>query len=131
MQRTEESKTERISKDEYFYEMARTVSLRATCGRRSVGAVIVSDEGRILTTGYNGSPPTQPHCRDVGCEVVDNHCQRAIHAEVNAVAQAAIYGISIKGAKLYLYTGEERIPPCRECTKVLMAAGVDITPAIP
>lgn len=126
-----ERQSERISKDEYFYEMARACSLRATCPRRSVGAVIVSGEGRLLATGYNGSPPGYPHCTDVGCEVVDNHCQRAIHAEVNAVAQAAMYGIPIKGARLYLYTGEDRIPPCRECMKVLLAAGVDITPAMP
>lgn len=122
---------ERISKDEYFYALATVVSQRATCPRRSVGAVIVSSDGRVLTTGYNGSQPGVPHCSDIGCDVVDNHCQRAIHAEVNAVAQAAIYGIPIKGAKLYLYTGDERIPPCRECMKVLLAVGVDITAAMP
>lgn len=126
-----ERQSERISKDEYFYEMARVVALRATCPRRNVGAVLVSTENRVLATGYNGAPSGMRHCTDVGCEVVDNHCQRAIHAEVNAVAQAAMYGIPIKGARLYLYTGEDRIPPCRECTKVLLAAGVDITPAMP
>ena len=126
-----ERQSERISKDEYFYEIAAVVALRATCPRRRVGAVLVSTDDRVLTTGYNGALSGDPHCYDVGCEVVDNHCQRAIHAEVNAVAQAAMYGIPIKGARLYLYTGEDRIPPCRECTKVLLAAGVDITPAMP
>lgn len=126
-----ESKSERISKDEYFYEMGRVVVLRATCPRRKVGAVLVSTDDRVLATGYNGAPVGMDHCTDVGCQVVDNHCQRAIHAEVNAVAQAAMYGIPIKGARLYLYTGEDRIPPCRECMKVLLAAGVDITPAMP
>jgi len=126
-----ERSSERISKDEYFYEMAAVVALRSTCPRRNVGAVLVSSEGRTLTTGYNGALSGMDHCSDVGCDVVDNHCQRAIHAEVNAVAQAAKYGISIDGAKLYLYTGEDHIPPCRECMKVLLAAGVDITPVIP
>lgn len=122
---------ERISKDEYFYEMARVVARRATCPRRSVGAVIVSATGRVLTTGYNGSLSGSPHCTDVECEIVDGHCQRAIHAEVNAVAQAAIYGVSLQGSKLYLYTSGNPVPPCRECTKVLLAAGVDITSAMP
>lgn len=126
-----ERESERISKDEYFYRIAQDVSMRSTCPRRSVGAVIVNDECRILTTGYNGALSGYDHCTDVGCDIWDGHCQRAIHAEVNAVAQAAMYGISIKGAKLYLYTGEDRIPPCRECTKVLLAAGVDITPSMP
>src|SRR5690606_5886840 len=74
--------------DEYFMTMAHFVATRATCTRRQVGAVIVRDK-RILTTGYNGSPPGLPHCSDVGCWIVDGHCVRTIHAEQNALVQAA------------------------------------------
>lgn len=109
--------------EEYFYGIAAAVSLRATCPRASVGAVIVSEEHRILSTGYNGAPPGEDHCLDVGCRIEDGRCQRALHAEVNAVAHAARHGVSIKGATLYV-VGKD---VCRECAKVLAAAGLDDT----
>lgn len=113
---------------EYFSGIAEAVSRRATCPRASVGAVIVSSEHRILATGYNGSAPGEPHCIDIGCDVVDGHCQRTQHAEVNAVAYAARNGVSVAGGHLYLWIGGVANPTvatvCRECAKVLKAAGV-------
>jgi dCMP deaminase len=111
----------RPSWDEYFGNIARVVATRATCPRASCGAVLVRDN-RILATGYNGAPAGKSHCLDVGCDVVDNHCQRALHAEVNAVAYAARAGINIDGAKIYI---SAPLPICRECAKVLVAAGVE------
>ena len=106
--------------DEYFGWIAEMVSSRATCPRAEVGAVLVKDN-RIIGTGYNGSPPGEPHCRDVGCDVVDDHCQRAIHAEVNAVVHTTT---DIRGARLYLYDSLGRDEPCRECAKVLRSGGI-------
>lgn len=121
----------RPTRDDYFNQIALVVSTRATCPRRSVGAVLVSPDHYILATGYNGSLPGTPHCLEVGCLMEDNHCQRAIHGEVNAIAQAAKRGISLEGSRLYLYTSNEMLPPCRECTKVLLATGVDLSTAYP
>lgn len=99
-------------------ELALVVAKRSTCNRRSVGAVLVRDK-RILTTGYNGSTPGQPHCTDVGCLMVDNHCVRAIHAEQNAIIQGALHGIDLRGATCYVTSG-----PCVHCSKMLLAAGI-------
>lgn len=104
--------------DEYFMELAEVVAKRSTCNRRSVGTVLVRDK-RILTTGYNGSPPGQAHCIDVGCLMVDNHCVRAIHAEQNAIIQAALHGIDLRGATCYVTSS-----PCVHCSKMLIAAGI-------
>lgn len=111
---------------EYFTTIAEAVAQRATCLRAKVGAVIVSQDNRILATGYNGSPTGEPHCLDVGCDVVDGHCQRTQHAEINAVAYAARYGVPIAGSHLYLWisSGATVATVCRECAKVLRAAGV-------
>ena len=106
--------------DTYFYKIAVAVSMRASCPRAMVGAVIVSGDNRILATGYNGAPAGKPHCYDVGCTIEDGHCQRALHAEVNAVAWAARAGVSIQGSRIYV-AGRT---VCRECQKVLTAAGV-------
>ncbi|MGE5674892.1 MAG: deoxycytidylate deaminase [Mycobacterium leprae] len=108
----------RPSWDEYFMELADVVAKRSTCNRRSVGAVLVREK-RILTTGYNGSPPGLPHCTDVGCLMVDNHCVRAIHAEQNAIVQGALHGINLAGATCYVTSA-----PCVHCAKMLIAAGV-------
>jgi dCMP deaminase len=108
----------RPSWDEYFMELAQVVGKRSTCNRRSVGAVLVRDK-RILTTGYNGSPPGQPHCTDEGCLMLDNHCVRAIHAEQNAIIQGALHGIDLRGSTCYVTSG-----PCVHCSKMLIAAGV-------
>ena len=114
----------RQSWDDYFLEIARVVSTRATCPRASVGAVIVKDH-QIISSGYNGSPAAEPHCLDAGCVVVDGHCQRAIHAETNAVCQAAKQGIAVEGATLYYWDSLDRPSTvCVKCTQVMKAAGI-------
>lgn len=104
--------------DEYFMEMAHVVAKRSTCNRRAVGALLVKDK-RVLTTGYNGSPPGQPHCTEVGCLMHEGHCVRTIHAEQNAVVQAALHGVSTQGATCYVTTF-----PCHNCAKILISAGI-------
>lgn len=108
----------RPSWDEYFLEIAKVIAKRSTCDRARVGAVI-SRNKVILSTGYNGAPRGLPHCDDVGHEIVDGHCVRTAHAEVNAVAQAAKNGISIEGATIY-----QTISPCYDCFKMLVNAGI-------
>ena len=110
--------------DEYFINGAKWASTRATCPRASVGAIIVSADNRVLSTGYNGAGHGEPHCFEVGCDVVDNHCQRALHAEVNAIAYAARAGISLEGSRMYVYGYKGGA--CRECAKVIKAAGITI-----
>lgn len=109
----------------YFLEIAKLIGTRSTCPRARVGAVLVKGN-RIISTGYNGSLPGTPHCTEVGCQMEDGHCQRAIHAEVNAVAQAAKYGIATEGASIYIFDTLQR-DICRECRKVILAAGITIT----
>lgn len=109
----------RPSWDDYFMAIARIVATRATCDRLHAGAVLVEDH-RIVSTGYNGAPPHTEHCDDAGHLLEDGHCVRTIHAEHNALLQAAVIGgSSTKGATLYsLYT------PCVHCAKYVVAAGV-------
>ena len=110
--------------DEYFLNIAKAVATRSTCPRASVGAVIVHDR-RIISTGYNGALEKLPHCTDAGCLVVDGHCQRAIHAETNAVAQAARYGLPVNGATLYFWDSLSRpADSCVKCSQVMDAAGI-------
>lgn len=110
----------RPSWDEYFLEIAETVSRRGTCDRKRVGAVLVSPMTRsVLATGYAGSVPGEPHCDDVGHDMVDGHCARTTHAEINAIAQAAAIGTAVRGATLYTNTF-----PCWVCFKALMTAGI-------
>lgn len=112
--------------DEYFMEITELVSKRSTCLRRKVGAVIVQDK-RILTTGYNGAPRGLPHCLEIGClreikKVASGERQelcRGLHAEQNAIVQAALYGISIKGSVLYCTT-----QPCVTCAKMIVNSGI-------
>ena len=114
----------RPSWDEYFMLIAEATSLRSTCSRARVGAVIVR-ENRIISGGYNGAPPGQPHCQEVGCTMEDGHCQSSIHAEVNAVVHSQQ---NLRGADIYIWkdnTGSQGSGPCRECTKVLRAAGIN------
>jgi dCMP deaminase len=108
----------RPSWDEYFMQIARDVATRATCLRRHVGAVIVRDR-RILSTGYNGSPPGMPHCTEVGCLIEDDRCIRTLHAEQNALIQAALHGVSTEGGTLY---GTCR--PCQVCARMIVGAGI-------
>jgi len=99
-------------------KIAAAVSERSTCDRAFVGCVLVRDK-RILTTGFNGSPSGQEHCDEAGHLMVDGHCVRTIHAETNAIIQAALHGISTRGAICYVTH-----LPCFYCTKVLINAGI-------
>jgi len=104
--------------DEYFIRIAQTVASRSTCDRALVGAVLVREK-RMLTTGFNGSPAGLHHCDEVGHLMVDGHCVRTIHAEANAIIQAALHGVSTKGATCYVTHF-----PCLGCTKMLINAGI-------
>jgi dCMP deaminase len=116
----------RPSWDHYFFEITRLVATRSTCIRRDVGAVIVKDK-RILATGYNGAPSGLPHCLDVGClreelKIPSGERQeicRGIHAEQNALIQAAKFGISVDGSMIYVTHH-----PCVVCAKLLINAGI-------
>lgn len=108
----------RPSWDTYFLKLAMLVSERATCPRMHCGCVLVREK-RILSTGYNGSIPGDVHCEDDGCMIVDNHCVRTIHAEMNAILQCSIHGISTEGATAYITN-----MPCTNCSKALIAAGI-------
>ncbi len=110
--------TQRPDWDQYFMEVARVVASRSTCDRAYVGCVIVR-ERRILTTGYNGAPAGMPHCDEVGHLMENNHCIRTLHAEQNALIQAALHGISTKGATLYVTH-----QPCFTCAKLIVNAGI-------
>jgi dCMP deaminase len=98
--------------------IAMSVSTRATCDRRHVGAVIVRDHV-ILTTGYNGSIRGLPHCDDVGHEMVDGHCVRTVHAEANAIVQAARNGVRLEGGTIYVTAS-----PCGVCFKLIANTGL-------
>jgi len=113
--------------DTYFLDMVDTVASRATCDRGRSGCVITKDK-RIIATGYVGSPPGLPHCDDVGHDMravthadgrVTKHCVRTLHAEQNAIAQAAKYGLSLEGTTLYC-----RMEPCRVCAMLITSAGI-------
>ena len=104
--------------DSYFMKIASAVSERSTCDRAMVGCVLVRDK-RILTTGFNGSPAGQGHCDEIGHLMVDGHCVRTIHAETNAIIQAALHGVSTRGATCYV-----TYLPCINCTKALINAGI-------
>ncbi len=94
------------------------LALRSTCTRLAVGATIVRDK-RIIAGGYNGSVSGSDHCLDKGCYVVDNHCIRTVHAEVNALLQCAKFGVPTAGAEIYITHF-----PCIHCTKSLIQAGI-------
>jgi dCMP deaminase len=117
---------ERPSWDEYFMKIARDVSERATCIRRKVGAVVVKDK-RILSTGYNGAPAGVTHCTNENCLRTINNIPsgerhelcRGLHAEQNAIIQAALHGVSINNASIYITN-----QPCSICTKMLINSGI-------
>ena len=108
----------RASWDQYFMNIAQVVATRSTCPRKYVGAVIVRNR-TILSTGYNGSIRGMPHCSDVGHMMEDNHCVATIHAEANAIIQAARNGVMIEGADVYVTAS-----PCWNCFKQIANAGV-------
>ena len=107
----------RVSWDEYFMNIARVVATRATCDRKHVGAVLVRDK-TILSTGYNGSIRGLPHCSESGHMMEDGHCVRTVHAEANAIIQAAKNGVAIEGATIYTTAS-----PCWPCFKVIANSG--------
>ena len=109
---------QRISWDEYFMAQSHLLSLRSTCSRLSVGATLVKDT-RIVSGGYNGSIKGDEHCIDVGCKVVEGHCVRTIHAEINAILQCSKFGVGTEGATIYVTHF-----PCLNCTKSIIQAGI-------
>jgi len=119
-------KNDRPNWDEYFMDIAALVSKRSTCLRRSVGAVLVRDR-RILSTGYNGAPSGMRHCLDIGClrEQLNipsgerHELCRGLHAEQNAIIQAAFHGVSVNGSTLYCTNH-----PCVICSKMIINAGI-------
>ena len=110
---------QRKSWHDYFMDIAKLVATRSTCDRKHVGAVVVRDKV-VLTTGYNGSITGTPHCNDDGHLMIDDHCVRTVHAEMNAIAQAAKNGITIRNANLYVTAR-----PCWNCFKVITNAGIE------
>jgi dCMP deaminase len=111
-------KHRRMDWNQYFMNIAREVASRSTCDRKHVGAVIVRDK-TILSTGYNGSIKGMPHCDEVGHMIEDGHCVATIHAEANAVIQAAKNGVRIDGGEIYVTAS-----PCWNCFKMLANAGI-------
>ena len=114
--------------DEYFMEVADIIAKRATCDRGRSGCVIARNR-QILVTGYVGSPPGLPHCDDAGHQLkqlihedgrTTQHCMRTIHAEQNAICQAAKLGIALQGATLYC-----RMTPCRTCAMLIISVGIE------
>lgn len=123
----EEKKYIRPSWDEYFMEIANTVAKRATCDRGRSGCVIARDK-QLLVTGYVGSPNGMAHCDDVGHQMKQmvhedgmstNHCVRTVHAEQNAICQAAKLGIALEESTLYC-----RMTPCRTCAMLIINCGI-------
>lgn len=112
--------------DEYFLEITRIVAKRSTCLRRKVGAIIVKDK-HILATGYNGAPSELTHCEETGClreklKIPSGKMQeicRGLHAEQNAIIQAALHGVSIKDSILYCTN-----QPCITCAKMIINSGI-------
>ncbi len=119
--------SDRLTWDQYFMTITQQVAERSTCNRAKVGAVIVRDRN-ILATGYNGAPVGMPHCTEAGCLIyesktpygeVEQNCFRTIHAEINAIAQAAKNGSNIKDSSIYVTN-----TPCIHCIKVLVNTGI-------
>lgn len=125
--KSKKKKYNRPTWDDYFMEVANAISKRGTCDRGRSGCVIAKDK-QILATGYVGSPAGFPHCDDVGHQIkklihedgkTTQHCVRTVHAEQNAVCQAAKRGVSIEGATIYI-----RMTPCRVCAMLLINCGI-------
>lgn len=113
--------------DEYFLEIARVVGKRGTCDRGRIGVVLVKDK-RILATGYVGSPVGMAHCDEIGHQMnkvthedgsISQHCIRTSHGEINAICNAARYGVAIDGATLY-----GKFEPCYTCAKAIVNCGI-------
>ena len=103
---------------EYFMDIAIMVSTRSTCSRKHIGAVIVKNK-TILSTGYNGSIRGRPHCSEIGCDMENGHCIATIHAEANAIIQAAKNGVAIDSSEIYTTAS-----PCWNCFKLIANSGI-------
>jgi dCMP deaminase len=108
----------RVSWEKYFMNIATEVATRSTCDRKHVGAVIVRGK-TILSTGYNGSIKGLDHCDNIGHDMENDHCVRTIHAEANAIVQAAKHGINIDQSEIYVTAS-----PCFDCFKLIANAGI-------
>ena len=109
----------RINWHEYFMKIAEQVATRSTCDRKHIGAVIVRDK-TILSTGYNGSLRGASHCDEVGHDMENEHCVRTVHAEANAVAQAAKNGVALDDSEIYVTAS-----PCLSCFKLVANCGIN------
>ena len=116
---SEKPSDKRVQWNEYFMQIALQVSTRSTCDRKHVGAVIVRDR-TILSTGYNGSIRGLAHCNDKGHMMDNSHCVRTVHAEANAIAQAAKHGINVNNSTIYITAS-----PCWTCFKLLANSGIN------
>jgi dCMP deaminase len=108
----------RISWNQYFIAQSHLLALRSTCTRLEVGATIVRDK-RIIAGGYNGSTSGSDHCIEEGCYVIDGHCIRTIHAEMNAILQCAKFGVETAGSDIYVTHF-----PCLNCCKAIIQSGI-------
>ena len=108
----------RVSWDRYFMNLAVQAGTRSTCPRKHVGAVIVRDK-TVLSTGYNGSLRGASHCDEAGCLMEGSHCVRTVHAEANALVQAARHGVRLEGSEIYVTAS-----PCFNCFKLIVNAGI-------
>ena len=102
-----------------FMELATVWSHRATCPRSKAGCVIVSPEGYVISSGYNGAPRGLPHCTQLGCLIEHNHCVRALHAEANAILTAAREGVTLNHGTIYC-----TLRPCVRCVNMLIQTGI-------
>jgi len=114
----EKQPQQRVDWHQYFMNIARQVATRSTCDRKHVGAVVVR-ERTILSTGYNGSIRGMPHCDDVGHDLENDHCVATVHAEANAIIQAAKNGVQVDGAQIYTTAS-----PCWNCFKLIANSGI-------
>lgn len=105
----------RLDWDDYWLGVARAVAKRSTCPRLSVGCVVTLDN-KIVTTGYNGARTGLAHCTDVGCDIMDNHCMRVVHAEINALKQ-----LTTLSSRMVLYSTHK---PCPLCMEAIIKSGI-------
>ncbi|WP_080146249.1 ComE operon protein 2 [Marinilactibacillus piezotolerans] len=108
----------RIPWNQYFISQSMLLAMRSTCTRLAVGAAIVREK-RVISGGYNGSVSGDVHCSELGCYVVEGHCVRTVHAEMNAILQCSKFGVKTEGADIYVTHF-----PCLQCTKMIIQAGI-------
>lgn len=103
-----------------FIEVARAISVHGTCPRLRTAAVLATPEGHIVATGYNGAPAGLPHCTEASCIMEGGHCVRAVHAEMNAILQCALHGVSSRGCTMYCLHR-----PCVRCALAIVQSGIN------